>query len=119
MVEFNIWNVLKQIMKAAMLICLLFVGMMVGAMYNDYKDTNPTGTPIKFLTHSDTLTMHQGDEIPPDFLEKIALYNSTVRVIWIALFFYVLFEFISYKANPKKHWFSIIRRKNEETDYND
>lgn len=105
----NIWEVLKQMMKVGMLICLIFVFMSYWGMYKDYKHDTPEGSFVSFMSHTeeaewDTLK----EEAPVSFTKKVNLYNKTVRVIWFVLFFYVMFEIFSYKENPDEHWSKVI-----------
>jgi len=107
--KLSLWGVLKQMMKAGMLICLIFVGMRVGGMYVDYKQDNPEGGVIDFVTHQEQDVYDKFYEKPdPAFVEKVRLFNETLRVVWFSLFFFVMFEIFDYKDNPKEHWSRII-----------
>ena len=100
----NIYGVIKQMMKAAMFISLIFVFMNWGALFIDYKHNNPDGTFATFLTHKEFAEWDNYLPPPPKFIRTVQLYNNTTKSIWFVLFFFVMFELFSYKEYPQKYW---------------
>ena len=122
----SFWGVLKNMMKASMLISLIFVGMRVGGLYNEYKHDNPDLTPWEFISFKEEIEYRSYDgTVPQDVTDKLALFNNTVKSVWYALFFYIMFEIFSFKENKKEHWLTQLVdkldklwKKKDETENN-
>lgn len=114
MKKLSIWGVGKLAMKAGMIITIVFVAMNVGALYLDYIKDNPEGDIYGFFTNEKIDRYVPWGSPSEEFVETVRLYNNTIRTVWFALFFFVMFEIFAYKENPKEHWFRYVIRKIEK-----
>ncbi len=111
----NKWRVFKNMMKVGMFLTIIVAVFQVGVMYLNYLNEYEDGNFVKFFTYKeeeryDTF-MGSASE---GFLYKASLYNKVVRTVYIAMFFFVMFELFDYKDDPKEHWVTLLKKKLEK-----
>lgn len=108
----NKWKVFKNMMKVGMFLSIIFMVFQVGVMYLNYLNEYEDGSFVKFLTYKEVEEYSSLEGRPSDgFLYKAGLYMKVARTLWIALFFFVMFELFDYKDKPEEHWIGIVREK--------
>ena len=111
----NKWKVFKQMMKVGMLLTIMFIVFQVGVMYLNYLNEYEEGNLITFFTYKEEETYNTFmGTASESFLYKASLYNKIVRTVYVAMFFFVMFEIFDYKEKPEEHWATILREKLEK-----
>ncbi len=113
----NKWKVFKNMMKVGLFLTILIAVFQVGVMYLNYLNEYEEGNFIKFLTYKEEETFQTFQGSPSEgFLYKAELYNKVVRTIYVAMFFFVMFEIFDYKDDEKGHWVNILKDKLRKMD---
>lgn len=127
------WYVFKKMMLIGMFMTIFLIAIQIGSLYTLYKADYPSGDWYSFIRHkpshrinlSPNLSFGElpnvstGSSVDAErFVDIVRRYNLITRNVWIALFFYVMYELFDFKGD-KNHWIRKIKPKKLNLEWED